>query len=380
LDFDKIINERIEQVSVEEYDAPLEEHGTEIVLTGLKHKLRGSTPTKVRDYLASMYRQLLRSGVVEVTYREQALFFDEIKVLEAKAVHDPDSKPQLWRKMINLELADLGITLKGFAAIRETGKASGSGFTLFRRGRAIQGVQEAPWQPYEIFGGGNSYRSQRLFGEFEVEGLDVAFSKNAFIWEDSEEIVVQRLKEELDADPMPLLKQAESYRAKNPDPSHVAAADKAVKLSSDALAKAAEEDLPGISERTNAQPMREEVFVGGSEITAGYEHRITVNGKEWVIAVGYKEESEDPEWMRFEDSQDEVDCDRKIEITFNLSSNFFMNFSQNQIRVMEPIFRVGEALVAAVVANRSVFENGHVISNSVSEFLHGQLGKLSEQE
>ena len=74
----------------------------------------------------SMYRQLLRSGVVEVTYREQALFFDEIKVLEGKAVHDPDSKPQLWRKMINLELADLGITLKGFAAIREMGKASGS--------------------------------------------------------------------------------------------------------------------------------------------------------------------------------------------------------------------------------------------------------------
>ena len=121
---------------------------------------------------------------------------------------------------------------------------------------------------------------------------------------------------------MPLLKQAENYRAKNPDPSHVAAADKAVKQSSDALAKAAEEDLPGISERTKAQPMREEVFVDGSQIPLATSTGLRSMAKTGLLQLDTKK-TQKTRMMRSADSQDEVDCDRKIEITFNLSSNFY---------------------------------------------------------
>ena len=58
-----------------------------------------------------------------------------------------------------------------------------------------------------------------------------------------------------------------------------------------------------------------------------------------------------------------------------------MNFSQNQIRVMEPDLSGRRGIGSGGSFKPELFsKNGHVISDSVSEFLHGRLGKLSEQE
>ena len=50
----------------------------------------------------------------------------------------------------------------------------------------ICGTPESPWKPEKIFGAGNDRRQQCLFGEINLDHVDVAFSKNDFIWSDTE--------------------------------------------------------------------------------------------------------------------------------------------------------------------------------------------------
>lgn len=56
------------------------------------------------------------------------------------------------------------------------------GFTLFRRNRLIINS----FKPVEIFGYGNDRRQQVIFGEVHLDDMNVAFSKNDFIWDDNE--------------------------------------------------------------------------------------------------------------------------------------------------------------------------------------------------
>ena len=70
--------------------------------------------------------------------------------------------------------------LAGFAAIREVASTSRAGFALFRRRRLIQGSGDEGYRPALIFGGSNSYRYQRVFGELHLEGFEVSHTKDGF--------------------------------------------------------------------------------------------------------------------------------------------------------------------------------------------------------
>ncbi len=53
---------------------------------------------------------------------------------------------------------------------------------MFRRNRLIINS----FKPVEIFGYGNDRRQQVIFGEVHLDDMNVAFSKNDFIWDDNE--------------------------------------------------------------------------------------------------------------------------------------------------------------------------------------------------
>ena len=151
-------------------------------------------------------------------------------------------QPVLWKKEINFDLGG-GQKASGFAALRETASISSAGFALFRRNRVIQGSGDEGYRPEYIFKKANSFTYQRLFGELHLEGFDVSHTKDGFRWEDSEEAFLQLLEEHLDADPLPLLKQAEGHRV-NPKPAELKrAAETATRLTADAI----ERDAPKVS-------------------------------------------------------------------------------------------------------------------------------------
>ena len=133
----------------------------------------------------------------------------------------------IWRKEIRFDFG-LGVKVLGYAAIRAKGSTSHAGFALFRRGRLIQGSADETYRPAQIFGSPNSYSYQRIFGELHLEGLPVTHTKDGFQWGEDETAFLDLLKEHLDADPLPLLRQSDGYRVRKEPTEYAAPADQAL--------------------------------------------------------------------------------------------------------------------------------------------------------
>src|SRR5205814_1079149 len=123
---------------------------------------------------------------------------------------------------------------------------------LFRRGRVIQGSGDEGYRPSFIFGSSNSYRYQRLFGELHLDGFDVSHTKDGFRWDENEQPFLELLREHLDADDLPLLKQAEGYRVRVARAQMATAARQAVTNTTQALETRLPDVLPTVAA---AQPV-----------------------------------------------------------------------------------------------------------------------------
>ena len=193
-----------ESVPVAEYPADPNQHYTIITLDDLHRKPHGRGYETIRKELASIYRTLLKEEYLKLSCLGDTLSFPDIEILNAPPYQDTDAPSKLWKIPINFQLST-GMHVNGFAALRSTGTAMGTGFSLFRRGRLI--VDHYDHQ--HIFGGRNTATFQRLFGELHLEGVEVTFTKNEFYWSENEEnIFLDRLKTEVEE----LRAQAQNHR------------------------------------------------------------------------------------------------------------------------------------------------------------------------
>ena len=216
LDFNEIIEKRLETVQPETFPAPLQEHGTEVIVSGLHRPPYGRTIGKIRDHLASIYRMFLRDGSLQLVFQhganqEQRLLVEEVDILEAPRFDDLEGDHKLWSKSVDFDLGG-GLRAHGFLAIRAVGSTANAGLALFRRKRLIEGSGDETYRPRAIFGASNSYEYQRLFGELTLEGFDISHTKDGFRWEEHEEPFVDLLREYADAEPLPLIRQARRFR------------------------------------------------------------------------------------------------------------------------------------------------------------------------
>lgn len=210
-------------------------HYTEVVLRQLHQgPIAGRTLGKVREHLASIYRVYLRNGTMKLFIGSDPLQYDDPQVLVAPYYLSMETAPLPWRKEIHFDFG-LGVEVSGYAAIRAKGSTSHAGFALFRRGRLIQGSADEAYRPVEIFGTPNRYAYQRIFGELHLEGLPVSHTKDGFQWGEDETAFLELLKEHLDADPLPLLRQAEGHRARKEPKEYSALADQALDATRQAM-------------------------------------------------------------------------------------------------------------------------------------------------
>ena len=216
LDFDEIIDRRIETVQPETFRADPNEHGTVVTVSGLHRPPYGKTISKIRDHLASIYRMFLRDGSLRLVFQQrtsppQYLDFEEVDILEVPRFDDPQGTPNKWSKEIEFDFGG-GLRAHGFVAIRRVGNTARAGLALFRRNRLIEGSGDETYRPRVIFGASNSYEYQRIFGELTLEGFDISHTKDGFRWGEDEEPFVELLREYVDAEPLPLIKQARGFR------------------------------------------------------------------------------------------------------------------------------------------------------------------------
>ena len=354
-DMKKIFEGKIEELEFESRPAEKNHHYTIIELYNVSKIPRRKGLGKVRSHLTSIYREFIRKGILKLKVDNAELQFQEPKILNVTRYDDPKGEPILWKKDIEFPVED-GLSVHGFVAIRETGSTSEAGFALFRRGRVIEGSFDNGFRPEYIFGNPNSFRYQRLFGELHLEGFEVIFTKKGVKWDDNFEVFLELLKEELDKDDFPLLKQIDKYRARATDKEYKSAEktlEQTVNDLQDKAPKAIEEviNIPPVV----IEPEKELIQI---EKTFHREFTAHFNKIDWHISI---ELSYDPSLKELIEVGNHLIKNHKNEKTIkqigvrlSLTHPFMVQFVGVDNSKIEPILRMAAALgLAEVIAKES---------------------------
>lgn len=362
-DMGKVLSDKVDHLKVEVAPIGLDTHFTRIELWNLNQKLPGRTLGKVREHLREIYRFFLRNGTLSLSVAGQQMHYEEPEVLIAQdyragLVEGVPTDEQTWRKPISFKLND-AVEVDGWVAIRAEGRTNGTGLSLFRRGRVILGSGETPYKPTRIYGAGNSYRSQRLFGELEIRGLPVSHTKDGFQWQGYEEAFEEELRRLIDAEPLPLLKQAEHYRARKANRAEL----KRIKEATENTAAVAEKRIPEtltsiaysgdglrpstLTNQVDLSPQENVVDEDDSGPSFTKDFAFDFRDGRWTVTMTASERPGDPHWLVRHVDYLSGSRDVAVDLALNTSHPFISQFALGSTDSMEAVLRVAVALTVA---------------------------------
>ena len=374
-----IVRGDVEELWVKSISAHPNTHFTEIVLFNLHKPPQGRTLSKIKEHLASIYRQFIRDGTLELCFDGELLSYYEPKVLSAPFYKTPSEEPRLWRKEINFDFG-LGVSVHGFAAIREIASTSSAGFALFRRNRLIQGSADESYRPDMIFGQPNSFIYQRLFGELHLTGFEVSHTKDGFKWDEQEETFLELLKDELNNSSLPLLTQAAEHRVHPKWKELKSGAETATKRTAENIQR----EVPQVLQGQFNTPLEITDPPTALPPTTPLSRRVidlTLDGQRWQIVL---EMSDDPaigDWVDLCDQlvKTETVADsnvRQVGIRLALAHPFMDRFGGVDSSCIEPLLRVAVAIVLSeLTARSSGVRQAGVIRRNINELLRTALSK-----
>lgn len=342
VDFDisSIVDQSIEELDADERPAPEQAHYTVVELRNVARLPRTKTLGKIREHLSDIYRQFIREGWLQLEIKGEALTYDEPPILNQPPEWDKEAGPIEWYKEIDFDFGQ-GKSAKGFAALFAIASTRRAGFSLFRRGRLIQGSADEGFKPQAIFGSANSFRRQRLFGELELEGFEVSHTKDGFQWDESEqEAFLDLLKERLAEEPVPLLKQADDFRARKAKNELAVVAQKAAAET----VHDAEKGLVSASTDRDASPVTlEEEPEDNARALADEHFEATIDGQKWEVHVQPTVDDAERDWLRIVDSQLE-DGTRKVLIRVSAHHPFSVRFIDDDERAWQVMLRTAASI------------------------------------
>ena len=139
-DIAKIVEDDIEELSIETRPIEADSHFTEVALSNLHKPLQGRTIGKIQEHLASIYRVFIREGSLELRFRGEDLSYSEPETLCAPYYKSESECPQLWRKEIDFDFG-VGLQAHGFAALRATASTSRADSPCFAENDLFKEVQ-----------------------------------------------------------------------------------------------------------------------------------------------------------------------------------------------------------------------------------------------
>ena len=350
-------------------------HGTAVVLRDLYHPIpTGRTLGKLRSYLASIYREYLLGGHVEILVGEERLTYREPPVLNAPRWDAVEGAAETWRKPLSVTLPS-GRNVAGWAALRAKGSTAEAGLALIYRGKvvlgagAMAGSGDDVYRPELVFGRGNTFMSQRLFGELDVSELRVTYSKDAIIWAGEEEVFLDLLRDALDEEPLPLLKMAQAYRSTERGKEAQDILATAVKATAEAMGQALAEEA-STAKRARSQPSED----AGKAIPASapVEASVPVGLHATLddLRLEVVDEELDPRWLRV------VSENGVMTVAVNRSHRFMQSFAHVPGADVEPVLRLAAALALAELRGRT---SGHAepafVRHQVNDLLDGALAE-----
>lgn len=370
-DLKTIVESGLEQLPIEDEEARMEEHFTELILLKPEKMPVGRTIGKIKKHLSGIYRQFIRDGKLELWFDGEQLRYDEPNLLVAP--RDATGIPQTWKKTVSIPLAGHK-TVKGFVAIREEASTAEAGLALFRRGRLIVGSGDEGYRPTSIFGQPNSYRYQRVFGELHLEGFGVSHTKDAIQWDGLEDDFLSALKKQMNEEPLPILKMAEDYRAKTKTVSLTRAAQSAALSTAQAITNAE----PVIAAQRHEQPTSTPPPVElptPAETAAKRELKLHFQDQDWVLTIDLVNDAAIEDWLSLAQS-DSLKRPKFVGIRINLAHPFMQRFGGSTGEHIEPMLRLASAMaIAETVARDSGVKQMGTFRRHVNELLRRALSE-----
>lgn len=338
-------------ILVKERPASTHEHGTVIRLSNLTKKApEGRTLGKVREYLSSMYRNfILDGGNTTIRVKGEDLSFTYPDILKAPiwpstAGPTPGARPLVWEMTIDVTLST-GERVTGWVGLLAKGSTAGAGFLLTFHEKAVVGVGAGTavgdefYRPKEIFGGSNSYRRQRLVGEFDVSDFGKSITSDSVNWEaEQEEEFLALLRKKLTSKRKNFLEQAENFRTRERGgsvPTTQGAATQAVA----ALAQTAKSSGGLLSGPSAPIPPPVDPV-----ITAHKTRRMSLpvpGGTKTVVVKLTVEQAGDADWLSVYTHADE------LTVRVNQDHPFMLSFGQLPTQQLEPMLRLALGVGAA---------------------------------
>ncbi len=372
-DIVNIVNDAIEELTIRESNEKPENHYTAISLENIFHVPVGRTVSKVKEHLTDIYRAFIRDGVLELQFNGEELAYREPKVLKAAHYKDKSGSERVWKKTIEFDFG-AGLSVHGFAALRETANTAKAGFSLFRRGRVVEGSGDEGYRPSYIFGSSNSYRYQRLFGELHLDGFEVSHTKDGFRWDENEQPFLELLREHLDSAELPLLKQAEGYRVRVARAQRATIARQAVASTTQAMQTGLPAILLLLAEAEPVDTPTEEV--PHESTLAGRRFDIRFRDKDWSINVELTDDPAESQWLAVSDAAGKIEEPRRLDIRVSMAHPFMIRFAQTDTEDVDALLRVAAAIaVAEVLARDSGVRKAGTVRRNVNDILREALSE-----
>lgn len=341
---DEVVENDTHELVAEERESSVNDHYTIIKL----EELTGNAPlsrdlNKIKKHLASIHRKFIRRDDISIIVNGEELSYADQEVLRSPKWDDEKGDVIEWKTEIDKTFgADKRV--KGFVGLLSTMSTSvHNGFSLFRRGRVIEGSGDDLFRPKQLSGQVGSHQFKRVFGELELEGFKVDFTKGKFQGDKDFEILLELLQDHCDSDDLPLLRQGRNYRKPQPKESLKDVAKKGAKDYRDSIDKneikrSIEEAISKpsqIQEQTTLQVIQEKNKL--EQIT----EEIDIHGEKWIIELDLVDDIEIQDWIEM---LEEVDIElgiKKIRIRLSLIHPFMSSFGTEDI---QPFIRLAIAL------------------------------------
>lgn len=385
-DVPRIVRDGVEELFTEETTAPRESHFTELRLWDLNRPLQRRTLGKMKDHLASMYRVFLRRGDMSLTFNGEELAYADPEILEVKRANSEDDAPITWKKEVGFSLAT-GESVVGYAAIRKTASTSKAGFALFRNERLVVGSDDETYRPQEIFGGPNTFRYQRIFGELHLTGFEVSHTKDGFIWGEREGDFLAALRASLEDEQVPLLWQAENHRARQPSEGARSSAAEAVAATADAVASTAQVIEGQIDREPESGPLPSSIPPTTAAATRTVQ--FAIREQSWEVTIELTTDESVTDWVTLSDQPSAArhpGDQRRVEIRVSLTHPFMLQFVGPSSESVEPLLRVAAAVaVAEVTAREAGVRRAGTLRRNINELLRtlarrqGGRGSINER-
>ena len=336
----------------------------------------GRTIAKIKDHLTGIYRHFIRSGRLELRFRGEILTFAEPAILKAPHPKTPDGKLLDWRKEIDIPLSGEK-RVNGFVAIREEGSVAEAGLALFRRNRLIVGSGDEGYRPEGIFGQANDYRYQRVFGELHLEGFGVSHTKDGFQWEELEYEFQQKLKVEIDKEPLPILTKAKEHRVRPRTSDIRRGAQSAVSSTAAVLQAKATPVIENQRQESRLNETAPENLPPAAETAASKQFFLEFKDQQWDVTIELANDPSIGTWLDLGDSS-RADKRRVLKIRVNCAHPFMERFAGSDSAQIEPLLRLATAMaISEFVARDQGHKNTGAIRHNVNELLTSSLSSTA---